>query len=80
MENPLLSVKNLSVDFKASSHTVHAVKSISFDILKGETIALVGESGSGKSVTALSIVQLLPNGNLHTKSQYFQNGKWVDGH
>jgi len=39
MENPLLSVKNLSVDFKASSHTVHAVKSVSFDILKGVTIA-----------------------------------------
>jgi microcin C transport system ATP-binding protein len=60
MENPLLSIKNLSVDFKTSSHTVHAVKSVSFDILKGETLALVGESGSGKSVTALSIVQLLP--------------------
>jgi microcin C transport system ATP-binding protein len=60
MENPLLSVKNLSVDFKVSSHTVHAVKCVSFDILKGETLALVGESGSGKSVTALSIVQLLP--------------------
>ncbi len=76
MENPLLSVKNLSVDFKASSHTVHAVKSISFDILKGETIALVGESGSGKSVTALSIVQLLPyplashpNGSIKFKSK-----------
>ena len=76
MENPLLSVKNLSVDFKASSHTVHAVKSVSFDILKGETIALVGESGSGKSVTALSIVQLLPyplashpNGSIKFKSK-----------
>lgn len=76
MENPLLSVKNLSVDFKASSHTVHAVKSVSFDILKGETIALVGESGSGKSVTALSIVQLLPyplashpNGSIKYKSK-----------
>ncbi|MBC92718.1 MAG: microcin ABC transporter ATP-binding protein [Rhodospirillaceae bacterium] len=76
MENPLLSVKNLSVDFKASSHTVHAVKSVSFDILNGETIALVGESGSGKSVTALSIVQLLPyplashpNGSIKFKSK-----------
>jgi microcin C transport system ATP-binding protein len=76
MNIPLLSVKDLSVDFKISSHTVHAVKSVSFDILKGETLALVGESGSGKSVTALSIVQLLsyplashPKGSIKFKNK-----------
>lgn len=76
MNIPLLSVKDLSVDFKVSSHTVHAVKSVSFDILKGETLALVGESGSGKSVTALSIVQLLsyplashPKGSIKFKNK-----------
>ncbi len=53
----LLEVKNLSVDFGSD---VHAVKNISFSIDKGEILAVVGESGSGKSVTALSVLQLLP--------------------
>ncbi len=56
----LVDVKNLSVDFHQGERTTHAVKSISFDIRKGETVALVGESGSGKSVTALSVMRLLP--------------------
>lgn len=57
---PLLQVKNLGVGFHSSGHVIEAVKDVSFDIQKGETIAIVGESGSGKSVTALSIIQLLP--------------------
>ena len=56
----LLEIKNLSVDFTMPGNTVHAVRNVSFDIAKGETLALVGESGSGKSVTALSVLQLLP--------------------
>jgi microcin C transport system ATP-binding protein len=52
----LLSVKDLSVRFGA----FEAVKHVSFEIARGETLALVGESGSGKSVTALSVLQLLP--------------------
>ena len=59
-KDPLLSIDDLSVDFRAGDTVTHAVKNVSFDIKKGETLALVGESGSGKTVTALSILQLLP--------------------
>ncbi len=60
---PLLSVRDLSVAFSHGAHggpETLAVDHVSFDIGKGETVALVGESGSGKSVTALSILKLLP--------------------
>ncbi|MDE1153895.1 MAG: ABC transporter ATP-binding protein [Micavibrio sp.] len=56
----LLDIKNLSVDFVNGKSVMNAVKNISFSIEKGETLAVVGESGSGKSVTALSVLQLLP--------------------
>ncbi|MGB6948967.1 MAG: ATP-binding cassette domain-containing protein, partial [Methyloceanibacter sp.] len=56
----LVKVEDLSVDFMSGSGLTSAVKNISFDIGKGETVALVGESGSGKTVTALSILRLLP--------------------
>jgi len=57
---PLLKVDNLHVDFTANGKTTHAVRGVSFHIDQGETVALVGESGSGKSVTALSVLKLLP--------------------
>ena len=56
----LLDIQDLSVDFRTEGGTVHAVKGLSLSIHHGETVALVGESGSGKSVTALSVLQLLP--------------------
>jgi microcin C transport system ATP-binding protein len=56
----LLQVRDLSVTFGSGDGAVDAVKRVSFDIKRGETVALVGESGSGKSVTALSVLQLLP--------------------
>ncbi|RWO74569.1 MAG: ABC transporter ATP-binding protein [Mesorhizobium sp.] len=59
-EAPLLSVQDLSVAFSQGGGQSTAVDHISFDIAKGETVALVGESGSGKSVSALSVLKLLP--------------------
>jgi peptide/nickel transport system ATP-binding protein len=59
--NPLLQIKNLSVDFITDSETTNALKNISLNVNRGEVVALVGESGSGKSVTALSILQLIPS-------------------
>ncbi|MER8499953.1 ABC transporter ATP-binding protein [Mesorhizobium sp. M0904] len=60
MTPPLLSVQDLSVAFTQGGSQSVAVDHISFDLAKGETVALVGESGSGKSVTALSVLKLLP--------------------
>jgi microcin C transport system ATP-binding protein len=60
MSESLLEVRDLSVTFGAGANAVEAVKRVTFTIARGETVALVGESGSGKSVTALSVLQLLP--------------------
>ena len=57
---PLLRVSSLGVNFRSHHGKTAAVRGVSFDIEKGKTLALVGESGSGKSVSALSILQLLP--------------------
>ena len=57
---PLLDVRGLAVDFVIGGETTHAVRGVSFSLERGEVLALVGESGSGKSVSALSLVGLLP--------------------
>lgn len=56
----ILEVKNLNVYLKTDDALVHAVQGISFDVFKGQTLAIVGESGSGKSVSSMAIMQLLP--------------------
>jgi microcin C transport system ATP-binding protein len=68
MTSPLLSVRDLSVDFRQGGNVTHAVRNVSFDIGERETVALVGESGSGKSVTALSVLKLLPYPSAHHPS------------
>ena len=66
---PLLQIRNLRTYFQTEAGTAKAVDGVNFDIFPGEVVGLVGESGSGKSVTALSILRLIPD----------PPGKIVDG-
>jgi len=76
MTDPILSVRDLSVAFHQGGNTSVAVDHISFDIRRGETVALVGESGSGKSVSANSILKLLPYPSAsHPSGEIVFNGK-----
>ena len=70
----LLSIQNLSIQFSNEKQQTIAVKNSSIEIKKGELLAIVGESGSGKSVTALSLLQLLPGqSTVSGKTLFFQN-------
>ncbi|MGL4241288.1 MAG: ATP-binding cassette domain-containing protein, partial [Beijerinckiaceae bacterium] len=76
--SPLLSVRDLSIAFRQGGKETLAVDRISFELKKGETLALVGESGSGKSVSALSIVKLLAYpAASHPSGQILFKGKDV---
>src|SRR3974390_2956248 len=59
MSEPVLSVRNLRVEFLTRRHTLRAIDGISFDIAKGEVLGVVGESGAGKSVTGLAVIGLI---------------------
>ncbi len=78
---PLLQIRDLSVVFKQGDETNLAVDRVSLTIDKGETVALVGESGSGKSVTALSVLKLLPYpaASHPTGEVFFKNENLLDG-
>ncbi|WP_436091590.1 ABC transporter ATP-binding protein [Devosia sp. LjRoot16] len=76
MSTALLQVDDLHVEFATEHGQVPAVRGVSFDIQPGQTVALVGESGSGKSVTALSVLKLLPYpAASHSKGRILFNGQ-----
>ena len=76
MSTPLLQVEDLSVEFATEHGQIPAVRGVSFEIRPGQTVALVGESGSGKSVTALSVLRLLPYpAASHPKGRILFNGQ-----
>jgi microcin C transport system ATP-binding protein len=80
MTTPILSIKNLDVSFATPGGPFAAVKNVSFDIHRGECVAVVGESGSGKSVTALSVLQLLsPSARYGAGSSITFNGTEMVG-
>ncbi len=72
---PLVEVRDLSVAFGDGKTLTRVVKGVSFEIGKGETVALVGESGSGKTVSAMSILRLLPNSASHPTGEILFEGK-----
>ena len=74
-EKPLLEIKDLHTRFHTLDGVVKAVDGIDFEVYPGETLGLVGESGCGKSVTALSILQLLPRPPAEIQGRIFFEGK-----
>ncbi len=77
MTDTLLSVEDLSITFRQGGKATHAVKSVSFTIGEGETVALVGESGSGKSVTALSTVRLVADSAEITGKVHYRDREMI---
>ena len=74
MDNLALEVKNLSVEFDVRGEPIKAVSDVSWNVKKGETLAIVGESGSGKSVSALAILKLIPDppGKITSGSIFYE--------
>ncbi len=73
--DPVIQVKDLSVNFNAYAGTVQAVRDVNFDLYRGETLAIVGESGSGKSVTMKTVLGLLPKNGTIASGEILYDGK-----
>ncbi len=73
-ERPVLEVKNLTTEFATPAGALTATDDVSFTLDRGKALGIVGESGSGKSVTARSIMRLLPKSNVFTRGEVFING------
>lgn len=75
MTHPLLSIQDLSVSFKMGKRVTRAVSHVNIDLRIGETLGLVGESGSGKTVTAMSVLRLLPESAVYPSGRILFEGK-----
>mgnify|MGYP005737559463 FL=1 len=75
MNNPIISVKNLSVEYITDIRSVEAVHNVSFEINSGEIFGLVGESGSGKSTVVQAMMRILPPPALISKGNVFINNE-----
>ena len=75
MKDALLTIENLSVSFQMGKRTTKAVENVSLYLEKGETLGIVGESGSGKTVTAMSVLRLLPGSAVYPSGAIYFNGK-----
>lgn len=74
MKNKILEVKDLAISFKTQYGILHAIRGVSFDLYKGETLAIVGESGSGKSVSAKTILGLLAGNSIYESGEILYDG------
>lgn len=74
MNNKVLEVKDLAISFKTQYGILHAIRGVSFDLYKGETLAIVGESGSGKSVSAKTILGLLAGNSIYEDGEILFDG------
>src|SRR4029078_10893863 len=78
MTAPVLSVRNLEVEFLTRRGTLHAINGVSFDIAKGEVLGVVGESGAGKSVTGLAVIGLIEPPARIPSGEIYLSGMRID--
>src|SRR5436309_11671938 len=78
MTQPVLSVRNLEVEFVTRHHVLRAIDGVSFDIARGEVLGVVGESGAGKSVTGLAVIGLIDPPGRIAGGQILLSGMRID--